>query len=130
MTEQKARQRFAELQSKAQQTAKAAQDYAIRLRVKYGDAYYRGYLGKKATHRLDILQRANTRAVDRFFALLDTIGGRQFRSGVPCHWLIEKLTYEDAVTRGQMSAVPPPAWGCSDADMPRFAAPVRTETIA
>ncbi len=130
MTEQKARERFSILQAKAQQASEAARDCAIDLRVKYGDAYYRGYLGRREIHKLEMLQRAETRAVDRLFAFLDTIQGRQFRSDVPCHWIVEKLTYDDATTRGQMSMIPPPAYGRNAADSQQFALPmVRSRTL-
>lgn len=127
MTKLTNQDRFHALQQRAQQASHAAQEYASDLRVKYGAAYYHGRLGRKEIKRLEQIQRAETRAVDRFFAFLDTIATRPFRSGVPCHWIVEKLTYSDATTMNAMSVVPPPAYGCTQADSQRFAATVRRE---
>lgn len=122
MTEAKARERFTHLQTKAQQAVEALRAYAIDLRVKYGDGYYRGWCSRAEQRKYDQLTAAESKASDRFFAYLDTIATRQFRSGVPAHWIVEELTYDDATTRAAMSTVPPAAYGYAPSDSLRFAA--------
>jgi hypothetical protein len=123
-------QRFEHLQARAKATADQCRDYAIDLRVKYGDAYYRGWIGGKEKRRLDQLQRADTRETDRFVAFLVTIQGRDFRRGVPQHWLLDNLTYADAITTGKLSQTPPPAYGYSIGDSQRFAAAIIPQETA
>lgn len=74
--------------------------------------------------RLEALRDREQEACEAVFHWLDKYSPRDWRTGKRYQWVCGQLTYADAVTVGQLSAVPPPAWGASLADMERFAAPV------
>ena len=72
---------------------------------------------------------AADKIADKFFALLDSISPRNWRSGVPWYWILEHLTYADAITPDQLAVVPPCAYGLTPQDMIHFAWPVRREHV-
>lgn len=119
-----AEQRFTDLQAKWRAAAKAQRDMRIDLAVRYGqgNACYAKFAERK---RLEILDRKERRAGDRFVAFLTTISARDWCSGVPLSWLRESLTFSDATTRGPLSVVPSPAYGYTDRNMQSFAAQVQ-----
>lgn len=39
------------------------------------------------------------------------VSPRQWESGIPVFWIVENVTYAMAVTRGEISPVPPASWG-------------------
>lgn len=71
--------------------------------------------------RLDVFRRAQDRASDAMFALLDRIGGRSWRSLVPHQWVMDELSYEDAVTRDALSVIPPLGYGARPSDLEHLA---------
>ena len=71
--------------------------------------------------KLEGFRRQEDRLLDRMCSLLDRIGGRNFRSGAPAHWLMTDLSFADAVTTGAMSVVPPSPYGYSDRETAVFA---------
>jgi hypothetical protein len=94
---------------------------------KYGDRYPPDYwLTATERRRLEVFRRAQDRASDAMFALLERIGGRSWKSLIPHHWVMEELTFEDATTRGRLSAVPPCGYGASRLYVESFAG-ARTE---
>jgi hypothetical protein len=80
------------------------------------------WLTATARRRLEAFRRAQDRASDAMFALLARIGGRPWTSLIPHHWVMEELTFEDATTRGQLSAVPPRGYGASRLDVENLSA--------
>lgn len=78
----------------------------------------------------ELIKVASDRAIDRMCDLLDVIGCRDWRTGVPAHWLVESLTYADAVTTGALSVVPPLAYGGSAARMRVFCAATDHDIVA
>jgi len=80
------------------------------------------WLNRTEQRRLEALDRAEDRTVTAMMTVLDEIGGRNWRAGAPLRWVMGELTYEDAITTGELSSVPPPAYGYSARDMQRFAA--------
>src|SRR6185312_13336491 len=58
---------------------------------------------------------------DLFLGLLLAISPRSWSSGAPLHWIMTDLTYDDAITRGPLSVIPPCAFASSAADLKRFA---------
>ncbi len=104
--------------------AKQRED-AYRLEVllpKYGQMRpQRGWLTRTELKKLETVRRAQDREYDRFFLLLDRIAGRDFRNGVPWVWVMENLTYEDAITKGQLSVVPPVYYGGTERGAEEFA---------
>jgi hypothetical protein len=82
------------------------------------------YAPAKIRHAVDVLDRADRRAQDRVYAMLATISPREWTHGIPMHYVRMRLTYADAVTRGQLAQIPDPAYGYTQADSVQFAAPL------
>jgi hypothetical protein len=122
ITDMKNEARFIELQVKAREAAAKRDAFRRDLDFKYGRMIY-AKIGERK--QLDKLDAAEKRAFDRFYAHLTKIAGRDFGTGFPTYWLRDCLIYADAITRGQMSTVPPAAWGYTDHAMRQFAEPVR-----
>lgn len=76
---------------------------------------------RKTQEAIDV---AESKLSDAMFALLDRVSRRHWRSGVPQAWIMEHLTWEDAITEGRLSVTPPCAWGTMPSDAVRFAQPV------
>jgi hypothetical protein len=105
--------RFADLQVHARVT----RDAALAVRGDLNRRYtYHGYAKAAERKRLERLQRAADRAQEAFTSYLCTIAPaeRDWYRGVPLHWLIDSLTYADAVTRDALSVVPPAAYGYAE----------------
>lgn len=117
-------ERFTALQSKARETRDAWQAYKRRLDARYQDSAYAPAVKR---NKLAVLHRAESRAWERFYAYLEAIAPRDFGRGFPCHWLVDGLRFEDAVTRGPLSVVPPLAWQWTQADQLRIIGPVISE---
>jgi hypothetical protein len=83
--------------------------------AKYSGAYDRTWLLKGERDREDRAVAAVDRAGAAFFAYLQSISPRDWSTGVPAHWLCEKLSYDDAVRpRGEpLSVVPPLSYGAT-----------------
>ena len=101
-------ERFAELQSKAREAREAQRDYGRELDRRYQD---RTYAPRVKVHKYEVLRRAEDRAEARFYAYLKAISPRNWDHGIAASWLIDGLSYPDAVTRGPLSVVPPAAYG-------------------
>jgi hypothetical protein len=110
--------RYDELQTNARVSANIANAFRATLRVKYSDTAYAKASERKQLERL--VARAD-KDFRRFFDFLASIAGRDFSHTVPCTYLIERLTYADAITTGQMADVPMPSWGRTEQDMRVFA---------
>jgi len=65
--------------------------------------------------RRESARDAVDKTTDKFLEYLDQISPRNWREGVPAHWVYEDLTYEDAVRPldEKLSVVPPLAYGCT-----------------
>ena len=118
----KQRERFNALQRAAQQSAEVARHYAIDLEVKYSRPEW---AKRSERNRLEQLRARANRHQNRLYEFLATFATRDFTSGVPCHWVVSSLTYDDATTAGPMVATPPPAWGYTAYDAQQFALAAR-----
>jgi len=71
-------------------------------------------------------QRAIDRAIDKeyeaMFALLDRISPRSWRAKVAAWWVLERLSFEDAITEGPLSVIPQAGFGWEKAEIERFSA--------
>lgn len=107
--------KFEKLREQHREAAAAAWDARSALSLKYGP---NGERWAKASEKakLEKLTKKDETIRDRFFELLDRISPRTWR-GVPSHWLMDKLTWEDAVTHGPLTHRPPPAYGYSERDL-------------
>lgn len=119
-------ERFAELQTAAKRTRDTWTDYKAGLDRKYQSAQYAPAAKRR---QLEQLARAERRAWERFWEYLHAISPRDWSAGIPCHWLIDGLRYNDAVTYGPLSVVPPAAfgWDTRDAAFQRIIGPLRPE---
>lgn len=115
-------ERFEALQQRVQTAEAEARAFRVDLNVRFSSTAFAGNADRKKLERLDARAK---RAFDAFFKFVASISPRTWDSGVPCHWIGSKLTFADATTRGQLSTVPPPAWGFTQADMEQFALPVQ-----
>lgn len=78
------------------------------LEAKYGGASRLYQANKGETRKLEAAERAAERASDRFFALLDA-SPRDWRHGVPSHWVLLHLSFADAARPlSEPLAVEPP----------------------
>ena len=115
--------KFARLQVTAQQTGS-------RLSYEKGvlDCKYRHYTFANATEKraLGALETAADKAWNKFFLFLESISPRSWLSGPPVWWVRDHLKYEDAVTSGQLSVVPPPSMHYDKSQMETFAAPMQS----
>lgn len=118
---------WAELQAKAGAAVDAYDRYRMELDARHQS--YR-YAPKAQIHKLDVLKRAADRARDRLYAYLQLISPRDWSSGVTIAWVVRRLTFEDAITAGQLAQIPDPAWGRTAEDSKRFAWPIQGRTHA
>lgn len=81
----------------------------------------RSWMTKGELDRIERMRTAQDRESDKMFGLLDRIGGRDWRSHAPHHWVMRELTFADATTTGALSIVPPPSYGCTEQRMLVFA---------
>lgn len=67
---------------------------------------------------------AEDRALDRVLTVLGEVSPRDFRGSCPVGFIGADLTWEDAITDGPLSVIPPAPYGRRQADMERFATEV------
>lgn len=79
------------------------------------------WLTKAERAKLDSFRRQEGRVLDKMMALLDKISPRNWRSGAPVSWVMTELTYPDAITDGELHAIPPAPYGYSEKEMQVFA---------
>lgn len=89
------------------------------LQAKYGDEKH---ANRTERAKLDRLRERASKDSGKLIDYVCANSPRDWRAGVPCHWINSELRWEDVVTRGELSTVPPPAYGYTDRDMKRFAA--------
>lgn len=130
MTEKFARERFAAIRRRYLAAKERENNYRLAILLpKYGSLRPpTSWLTRTEIARLAQLDRAQDREGDKFCALLDKIGGRNWRTHAPYWWVLEKLTFEDATTTVQLAEIPPAGYGYRPDDMQRFAAPRELET--
>lgn len=116
-----ARKRFDGIRRLWSAVQERRQTFSRDMQSRYG-AYDppRAWMTRTEIKRLDSILTADSKRTDQMCALLDDISPRDWRSGVPSHWLMSDLTFEDATTRGALSVVPPCAYGMRPADMEGF----------
>jgi hypothetical protein len=105
--------------------AKERTDTLIRdAESKYGAPYYvtLSYKHRGIEARINAAREREMAKEQVLFGILDTISRRDWRTGAPAGWILRELSFEDAITRGPLSVVPPPAYGSCVYQMQRFAA--------
>lgn len=110
------RRRFEQIRERYIQAEEAYQEAEIKLGARWGHARnWKTYLKAADRKRLERLSAAKEREKDKFFELLQRISPRDWTYGVPSHWVVEKLPYEDAVRPANepLSVEPPMAFGAT-----------------
>lgn len=110
---------FQTKQMAAQVTAQAVRDFRLTLAVRYGGNVH--YASATEKRQLEKLEQTARRKEQIFVDLVQIISPRDWTRGVPAHWVISSLTVDDAITAGQLTVIPPPAWGYTDQDSRVFA---------
>lgn len=114
------RAKFISLQIKARLTAAASDNFRREL-----DYHYQSYKFAPMTkqRKLESLRKAADKAWDKFFVFFTDGSPRSWSQIVPCNWIRDSLTFDDAVTAGALSVVPPQALGASRSQLEAFARP-------
>lgn len=110
------RRRFEQIRERYIQAEEAYQEAEIKLGARWGHARnWKTYLKAADRKRLERLSAAKEREKDKFFELLQRISPRDWSYGVPSHWVVEKLPYEDAIRPANepLSVEPPMAFGAT-----------------
>ncbi len=102
----------------------AWQLYYDKLASKYGPNFQRSWITAAELRKLDELHARQIKLQDRFFELLRSISPRDWDRGISVYWILSQLTYEDAVTSGELSVMPQRAIGYSEQETSQFARPV------
>lgn len=119
------RQRFESAQRRYREAEERRETFRRAMLAKYGRLDPpRAWMTRGEIDRLERIRRAEDRAGDALFAVLDRVSPRGWRSGPPFAWVMTELSWEDAATSGALSAVPPCGYGARPRDMERFAAPL------
>lgn len=127
MSPARAEARFAELRTKWRAAHAERCRWQGFLTFAHGDVAFASAPGRR---RLDRLRAAEDRAAQRFYAHLTAISPRRWDTGVGVHWTLTELTFTDAVTAGQLTVTPPPAYGATREQLAQFAAPVDTAGLS
>lgn len=132
-TADRTRAQFDTIRAAAMRVQERRESYRIAMYEKYRKSDPpRSWKTKTEVDRLDAILRAETKIIDRMIAFLDANSPRTgWSHAVPACWAIYELSYEDAVTSGQMATIPPAPFGQRTSDVERFVAalPETTERI-
>lgn len=101
------------LQAEYRAAYAAFQDHEVALAVKYGDRRNIRWASRGEQKKLEQLRARADRIADRMYKMLERSATRDWRHGVPAHWIAEKLTWADAVKPPgeSLSVEPPRAFG-------------------
>lgn len=114
--------KFESLRRRHVRSAEREQEFRAGLLRKYGTLTPPGaWLTRTEEARLDSFDRVQCAVADEFFNLLDVISPRRWRTGVAMWWIIERLSYADAITSGPLSELPQAGYGSSQREVERFA---------
>ncbi len=85
--------------------------------LKYGSGWNEAWISRGEAKSLAAARAGVDKSEKAFSAHLTAISPRDWSYGVPCHWLYEKLTYEDATRPiGEaLSVTPPLSYGATEA---------------
>lgn len=115
--EQAARAKFDNLRKRYFAAREKFDDFERTLGGRYGHQRgWQNWLKTTEKRRLDQLRAAKDRERTKFLDHLERISPRDWSYGVPSHWLVESLPYEDAVrpANESLSVVPPLSYGATE----------------
>lgn len=96
---------------------KAYDEHSSAMRVKYGPSVHSTWLSSAERKKSDKLSAQLDAVGDKLFAHIQDISPRDWSYGVPSHWVLESLTYDDVVRPKSepLSVTPPMAYGARSA---------------
>jgi hypothetical protein len=102
---EKLRAKYLDIQNQMEQIRRDAH-------AKYGPSELT-YASKAMKNKDAALRARQSKVSDEMYAILALVSPRDWRSGVPLHWVLGQLTWEDAVrpTSEKLSVTPPLAYG-------------------
>lgn len=122
------RQRFESARRRYREAEERRETFRCAMLAKYGRLDpSRAWMTRGEVDRLERVRRAEDRAGDALFAVLDRVSARSWRSGPPFWWIMTELSWEDVTTSGALTVIPPCDYGSCPRDMERFAAPLATD---
>lgn len=80
--------------------------FDTKLRMKYGPGSLFTMMSGSERKKMDSIRAKMDKASNDMFELLSRISPRNWEIGVPLHWVMMDLSWEDAVTSGPLSSVP------------------------
>jgi hypothetical protein len=123
--------KFNKIRADALKLKQEVSEFDDRIMRKYGFRQIAFYQMNKADqNQKDKFRKRQDRLLDRMMKLLEEISPRYWRSTIPAYWVLEELTYEDAITDGQLVATPPAAYGYTETDVQRFCRPTTIQHTA
>jgi hypothetical protein len=108
MKAQPRREEFEALQARYRETWETISALRRRLEAKYSSTHYASQ-GERA--RLEALRKRNAKQGERILAWLERYSPRDWSRAVPYWWICMALSFDDAVTSGELTVAPPPAYG-------------------
>lgn len=103
---------LAKLQAKYRKAHERLLSYQYELQRQYGETW-RAPAGKQ--RRYEALREVEQSASGAIFDWLREYSPREWSCGVPSHWICTELTEADALTSGELSVIPPVAYGATPA---------------
>jgi hypothetical protein len=88
-------------------------DYEISLRVRYGDNIK--WTSKTEQKKLESLRAKSDKVGKKMFTLIEKVSPRDWSSGVPSHWILKSLDWENVIRplNEPLSVVPPLSYGAT-----------------
>ena len=103
------REKFEQLRTKYLVAREKWTNLRISFELRYGGRFQTSWLKAGERNKLDALANARDRVGDTLFAYIQAVSPRDWSHGVPSHWILEELSYEDVVRpRGEKLSVVPP----------------------
>lgn len=101
--------RFDSLRARILAKRKELNDLDVAMHVKYGPGAQLRWMKRAEASKIEKARAAMDKLGESFWKVLDTVSPVDWRYGVPQHWVLENLTWEEAT--GAVPANPPKAYG-------------------
>lgn len=130
----KKREKFEAMRAAYFEASQAASSELITQSLKYGgDRNARSWASRGDKMRLEKLEAKRDRIGDKIvdFIVKESPRGESWRSGVPSHWLTEKLAWDDIVkpANEELSTLPPTAYGWTTEELRRHLGAQRSDDL-
>lgn len=71
--------------------------------------------------KADAIRDQMNKTSHRMHELLERVSPRDWSRGIAAHWIMDNLSWEDAITTGPLSMIPHASYGTTQAEVDRFA---------